>query len=507
MTLITPTDSSLRNAIFVVGFPRGGTSWLRNCIGAHPQIGRIPGEIPLLKLRPDDIVAAVQEQIQEVSSNTPNANYFVSKAPVNSLIIDQLARQFTESKFVFIIRDPRDVYVSHKRGKQAWMSRGRNGSFKGVIAKMKEYFDHYERVAESPNIHLVRYEDLHQDFAKSMRSIFEFVGVETTRVELRAIRDKCDFIRQTGRKHIEDRGATQRKGVIGDWVNHLSSGDEELCRKNKFCQEFMGRFGYDWDSFTYSSVLTAMQKGGLRGLSEHDLLEESPTLDGRTVLLLHDIDELGSRKSHESILECARAEAAVEWPAIYNFLPIDDPRYNKLSAHDIRNLINEIKAINPLASIGLHLNAAERYFPSDAPDHAENEVDLRPAMTYLHRQIDDYADIGIEFHTSTAHGYGRGKKVPNNRDTPEFGEALTERGIALYDTVSRRRLAAVAEVTASLTDVGGPVRIRHMPHGGQLNDAGFWSSLPEGTFIRFLTHPGNYDLRKPFVLGARHDPC
>ena len=75
----------------------------------------------------------------------------------------------------------------------------------------------------------------------------------------------------------------------------------------------------------------------------------------------------------------------------------------------------------------------------------------------------------------------------------------------LYDTVIRPTLRKSASVSASFTDVGESIRVRQMPAPGLITDPATYRKLPGGSFIRFLTHPGNYDVRNPTVLGFRED--
>ena len=495
------TDS--KNFIFVTGFPRGGTSWLRNCIGAHPDVVQVPGELPVMPLgRKTEVDEACRVAVSELES----ADRYVSKAPADALSIDKACRMLPESRFVFIVRDPRDVVVSHQRGTKKWMSAGRNKSCAGILDKLEEYHAGYTRCQDAENVMLVKYEDLHQSFASTYGRIADFLDLSYDSGTIREVMKKNSFMKLTGRKHIEDRDAARRKGVIGDWAIHLGDADIEVVKRNAFSSTFMRDHGYEWKRFSYATILETMAKAGVHGLSEDELLTAS--ISGRpcSVALMHDIDILNHGMARESILETARIEGALGFPALYNFLPIDDPRYRGFKGKDPTGLIAEIRELNPDAYIGLHLNASERLFPASA-EECENPDDprIKETVEYLHEQVDRWESLGVRFRVGTAHGYGRGKRVPNNRDTPLYSKELESRGIMLYDTMIRGEITRAASVSASFTDVGESIRVRQMPTAGLITNPDTYRELPPDSFIRFLAHPGNYDVRKPTVMGFRED--
>jgi len=494
-------DSS--NFIFVTGFPRGGTSWLRNCIGSHPDVVSVPGELPVMHL--DDVAGVDSACRKATDSLEPGSNY-VSKAPADAPCIDRACRMLPESRFIFIIRDPRDVVVSHQRGARKWMRSGRNRTCAGILAKLAEYYAGYVRCRDASNVLLVRYEDLHQSFAATYQGILEFLELSRAPGMVREVMRKNSFIQQTGRKHIEDRGAARRKGVIGDWAIYMKKSDVNVIRGNEFASSFMSEHGYDWKMFSYESILEAMASAGVHALSEDDLLAAKIEHGTCSVALMHDIDILNRGKARESILETARIEGRIGFPALYNFLPIDDPRYRRFKDKEFTRLIDEIREANPGAFIGLHLNASERYFPaSEAACDDPGDPRLKKSVEYLHEQVDRWEALGVQFRIGTAHGYGRGKKVPNNRDTHLFSEELLARGIKLYDTIIRPELKESASMAASITDVGESIRVNNMPSEGLISDPTTYRDLPERAFIRYLTHPGNYDVKKPYVMGFRED--
>jgi hypothetical protein len=484
----------MEKMVFVTGFARGGTSWLRDCIGSHPKIGILPNERTVFRdLKDGDAIRAYFQQ--ETAGITES--WIVNKAPANAPFIGRSARAFPESKFIFIIRDPRDVLVSHQRGTKKWMG-GANKEVKGCMTKIQKYYEGWMDAQGLPNVLLVRYEDLHQNFTKTMGNVFAFIGAESDEKILSKVFAENTFQAQTKRSNKEDRDSAKRKGVIGDWSLFLKDSELNWYRKSDFFRQLMTKHDYNWVLNTYANIVKAMHEAGMNFLSEDDLLRRRLDPNRPNVVLQHDIDYLNKSWCEKSVERTAAIESELGVPACYNFLPLDDKRYDA-GPKKAPRLMKSIVSINPRAAIGLHVNACERFFPPDVPDAGQG-ANLSQVMDYLRRQVNDYKTIGVTFRTATAHGYGRGKKLPNNRDTAEITVELAKSNITLFDTTIRPELVSAASYTSAITDVGGTLKPRRLDKGYDLTDRRTYESLPRGSFLRFLTHPGNYPVDDPSTI-------
>jgi len=488
--------------IFITGFARGGTSWLRDCVGSHPDIAVLERERTIFRDSGDRCTVEKYFCDAVEGAGLADARRIVNKAPANAPFIGRSARLFPESQFIFIIRDPRDVLVSHIRGTKKWMS-GANSTVQGCMSKSEIYYSGWENAKDLPNVHLVRYEDVHQDFNRTLSCVFDFLDVRYSAELLAEIYKKNNFTAKTGRSNQEDRNAAQRKGVIGDWALHISETDRRWYQDSTFWRAFMERHHYDWKPLTYGSIVTAMKEAGVHFLSEDDFLGRRLDPSRPNVALQHDIDYLNKAWCVESVRRTAQMEARLGIAASYYFLPLDDPRYGKFGAAAAPELIGEIRRINPRAGVGLHLNACERFYPANAPDAGETPDKLDEIVAYAHRQVASYRQLGVEFRVSTAHGYGRRKKLPNNRDTPELTDALAEEGILLFDTTVRPALLEKSTFACAITDVGGVLKPRKFATGHAITDGRLYSVLPAGAFVRYLSHPGNYHVDSPSTLAMR----
>jgi hypothetical protein len=242
-------------------------------------------------------------------------------------------------------------------------------------------------------------------------------------------------------------------------------------------------------------------------LSENDLINENLDKKKINVSLQHDIDFLNSAECYKSIIGCSELEKKYNIPAIYNFLPLDDKRYSPSSKQKITDLISQIKETNKNISIGLHMNCCEKFVLSENGKLIDNPdiLNLEPKILhYAQKIIDEYHSHKIKFLTSTAHGFGYKKRLPNNRDFYPISKILEKNKILSFDNILRLKLSKKSKIYFSLTDTGGFLKIGKLDNKFLPNDSRFYECLEENTFIRFLTHPANYFYNKPYMIKMKN---
>ena len=195
--------------IFIVGFPRSGTTLLEQILCSHPNISAgdelvfitdISRDMPAV-LGAKESYPLCMQSLMEINGQVmmesfrdkylqrvmaldiikPGAQRFTDKMPFNVRQMPLIASLFPKSPILHIIRNPADVCVSNffanfGHGNEhalniedcAWM-----------FAQVSELADHYRRLNEvSPfmNYMEVRYEDLVTDQEAQSRKIIDFVG-------------------------------------------------------------------------------------------------------------------------------------------------------------------------------------------------------------------------------------------------------------------------------------------------------------------------------------------
>lgn len=186
--------------IFVVAFPRSGTTLLEQSLDAHPQL-RSMDEQPLVQNALDDLLAlgvTYPERLASLSDAqlvSVRARYFeraasrvslqpgerlVDKNPLNMLRLPVIRRVFPNARIILAIRHPCDVILS------CFMQHFRAPEFALLCADLQTLatgycrsFDFWYRQLEilQPAVMEVRYEQLVADFDSGVREIAAFAGL------------------------------------------------------------------------------------------------------------------------------------------------------------------------------------------------------------------------------------------------------------------------------------------------------------------------------------------
>jgi tetratricopeptide (TPR) repeat protein len=186
--------------VFLVGFPRSGTTLLENVLAAHPRVVSLEEKDCLAPaiaayLHSDDAVRRLAvltpgEALRQRDAYwaavrsygvEPRGKVFIDKMPLTSLYLPLVGKLFPRARILFARRDPRDVVLSCFR-RRFGMNRSMFQllTLEGAAA----YYDAvmrlsgiYRELLPLPQ-HLVRYESLVDDFEGSGRAACDFLGLE-----------------------------------------------------------------------------------------------------------------------------------------------------------------------------------------------------------------------------------------------------------------------------------------------------------------------------------------
>lgn len=194
-------DDGHRDPLFVVGFPRSGTTLLEQLLDAHPALASFdeqpflqrlvtrmnaapsgyPGGLADLSAADrrafrDQYFADVQRQRPDLGARRP-----VDKNPLYLVRLPLVAALFPEAQAVLALRHPCDVVVS------CWMQNFRAPAFAVTFETLKTTARMYDRVfrtyfafrdAVGVPTHVLRYEDLVADVEGEGRRLFAFLGLD-----------------------------------------------------------------------------------------------------------------------------------------------------------------------------------------------------------------------------------------------------------------------------------------------------------------------------------------
>lgn len=201
----TPADGdaagSVRGHVFLLGFPRSGTTLLEKALACHPEISTLE-EIDHLagvgaELLADDaglhrlatLGAAAADAVRasywgrvEASVGVPLAGrVLVDKLPLHTLALPLVARLFPRAKILFALRDPRDVVLSCFRRRfqvnaamfEFLTLEGAARYYAAVMALARTC-----RAVLPLDVHEVRHERVVADFEGEVRKVLAFIGAD-----------------------------------------------------------------------------------------------------------------------------------------------------------------------------------------------------------------------------------------------------------------------------------------------------------------------------------------
>lgn len=264
---------------FIVGPQRSGTTWILRAIANHPNaVARAESQVwPLLLShvfalmrgyteRPahaalkylhfnDEDLALVARQLVDRQllhyyesrwQKTTPIHAIVDKSPDHARCIPLLAKLYPWAKFILCTRDVRDCAVSFWKYTQALGLRGVPTDAEGcAVYYASEVYSTAIRAARDAGAGLgpgrfieISYESHQASPAEELERVLRFIGLSVSPGILGTCVSKSSFEALTaGRKPGEEAVAAERKGVIGDWINHFSAefGEQllELARSNE----------------------------------------------------------------------------------------------------------------------------------------------------------------------------------------------------------------------------------------------------------------------------------
>jgi Flp pilus assembly protein TadD len=186
--------------VFLVGFPRSGTTLLDQLLSGHPGIAVLEEKDTLQDVLHahalDDVALgtflgldaaglepfrrAYWQQVAVFMPGRKTDSLFVDKLPLNSVFMPLVQRLFPQAKFIFALRDPRDVVLSCfmqsfdlNEAMQHFLSLEETARYYAAV--MAVGADSVERLGR--RVHRIRYEDVVADTEGEARRLLDFLGL------------------------------------------------------------------------------------------------------------------------------------------------------------------------------------------------------------------------------------------------------------------------------------------------------------------------------------------
>ena len=187
--------------IFLIGFPRSGTTLLDVILDSHPKVevieeknivgklinslNELPGgNLECLKNMQNDQLKKIRDvyfdSLESTIKNKSNSKIYIDKFPLNIVYVGEIVRVFPNSKFVLSLRHPCDCVLS------CFMQNFQLNDAMANFLNLEDSAHLYDAVMNlwtqytsifSINYHEVKYENLVENFERTVRSVLDFLGL------------------------------------------------------------------------------------------------------------------------------------------------------------------------------------------------------------------------------------------------------------------------------------------------------------------------------------------
>ena len=188
-----------KNLVFMVGFPRSGTTLLDTILRSHkdvqvleelPMVSKMEAAVPnkntiekLEEMDKGDIRAAQQAYFKEARKHADlkRSKIVVDKLPLNLAEAALISKAFPKSKFLFVCRHPLDAVLS------CFMQNFKLNEAMSNMLELTDIVTLYDHVMDiffmaaerySLDIHVVKYEELIENMETEVSNILAFMDLQ-----------------------------------------------------------------------------------------------------------------------------------------------------------------------------------------------------------------------------------------------------------------------------------------------------------------------------------------
>jgi tetratricopeptide (TPR) repeat protein len=252
------TGAQKRTHVFLVGFPRSGTTLLEQVLASHPDIETMEerdafsdaitayiardGSLEkLAHISPEDAerYRAAYWKHAAMFGNEAAKPVFIDKMPLNTILLPLVAKLFPDAKILFALRDPRDVVLSCFRRRLGMTGQmyeltsldGAASYYDSVMALGQIYRDKL-----GLDLTETRHENLLADFEGETRRICDFLDIPW--------REAMKDFAGRARTSTTPSGAQVARGLSRDGADQWRRYAAELAPVLPKLAPWVARFGY-----------------------------------------------------------------------------------------------------------------------------------------------------------------------------------------------------------------------------------------------------------------------
>ena len=258
---VEKNEDSLIDPIFLIGFPRSGTTLLDTILRSHPSIDVLE-EKPIVDKYIEELEKKIGSNFEILKSSNPSLKkqmrnfYFdqrnkylndskkiiIDKMPLNIIYVGEIIRYFPKSKFIFALRHPNDCVLSCFM--QNFLLNNAMANFLNVkdaalmydlVMKLWEIFNS----KFSLDFHTIKYEDLISNFKGSVSNLLKFLDLSWSD-------EVSEFYKTSQKRGIIATPSYNQVNQplysksIGRWKNY----ENDLIEGKKYLEGWIKKYGY-----------------------------------------------------------------------------------------------------------------------------------------------------------------------------------------------------------------------------------------------------------------------
>ncbi len=248
---------------FVIGMVKSGTTWLQQLLNAHPELsctnelgqtllsdflGKAihdynamqskrthPKDLPGPITAPEALEmlrALVEIRMRHLAS--PGSRKIGDKHPLFARSTDLIFQTFPDAQFIHIVRDPRDVLVSLRQYAKNFYPDLTGTAAAEHARNWPSLLRQIRNKARASGVEYkeLKYEEMLELPAAVLAGILDFLAADSDPDTVAQCIQHGSFEALSGgrRQGSEDESSFFRKGVAGDWRNHLTPQECALIR-------------------------------------------------------------------------------------------------------------------------------------------------------------------------------------------------------------------------------------------------------------------------------------
>jgi tetratricopeptide (TPR) repeat protein len=198
---VTEKEDKKETPIFLIGFPRSGTTLLDTILRSHPKV-EVLEEKPVVDIFIRSLDKEINNDLNNLGKidsssveklrqiyfdnrnkyiNFDSKKIYIDKMPLNLIHVGEIVRIFPGAKFIFAIRNPYDVILS------CFMQQFSPNDAMANLTNFDDATNLYDLVMNlwfkyneilSIKVQIVRYENVVENFNESINNLLNFLGLE-----------------------------------------------------------------------------------------------------------------------------------------------------------------------------------------------------------------------------------------------------------------------------------------------------------------------------------------